>query len=62
MKTNKGQNLVEFLLVLTVLFIVGFGVVWIYKKFWVSKYKKIFAVLEINARIKKSKYQENYVK
>ncbi|MDR0617244.1 MAG: hypothetical protein LBG23_00440 [Endomicrobium sp.] len=63
MNKFKGQTLLEFILVFTVLLMVTSGALSLYKNFWKSKYNKVsmFSGLSASA-LKVPKYKVSYVK
>ena len=63
MKINKGQTLIEFLLVFVVLLMATSSILVIYRKFWKEKYERVSNISGIVASvIKVSGSQVSYVK
>ncbi|MDR0800456.1 MAG: hypothetical protein LBN01_02855 [Endomicrobium sp.] len=63
MKINKGQTLIEFLLVFVVLLMATSSIFVIYRKFWKGKYERISIISGITASaVKSSGFQVSYVK
>jgi hypothetical protein len=63
MNNFKGQTLLEFILIFTVLLMATLGVLTLYKNFWQSKYKKVSMFSGITAStLKVSKHKASYVK
>ncbi|MDR3257040.1 MAG: hypothetical protein LBT18_05320 [Endomicrobium sp.] len=62
MKIHKGQTLIEFLLIFTVLLITISGVFVIYKKFWKRKYERVSAPSTIAVSSLKTSESVSYVR
>ncbi|MDR1418301.1 MAG: hypothetical protein LBI80_04005 [Endomicrobium sp.] len=63
MNNFKGQTLLEFVLVFAMLLTATTGILFLYKNFWKSKYKKVSMISGVSVSVlKTSKHKIDYVK